>query len=127
MFRGGLRNRRWPGLCWRGWWWRRRRWGQWLQKFQGLGARPQLSIKQQHEGVMRDLGILRQLWRDVQLRHFRQWKPLLHLPPFSKEVLDLLLNHLLPGDDREEQYHLRTGLGEHLPGARRGGSLLAGQ
>src|SRR5262245_41869759 len=88
-----------------------RRWGRWrrqrLQKFQSLGSRAQLPVQQQHEDIIGNLRIFRQLWRNVQLRHLRQWNLLLYLAPFGEEILDLLLDTLLPGRDRQKQHHFR--------------------
>src|SRR5271156_702799 len=64
-----------PGR-WRRWWWR---WSEWLEEFQGLGARAQLSVEQQHEHVTRNFWILGQLRRNQEFGHFRQRDALLHI------------------------------------------------
>src|SRR5271155_2731063 len=79
----------------------RRRWRRWrrcerFEEFQGLRARTQFPVQQQHENIARNLRIFRQLRRDQQLRHFGQWNSLLDLPPLGEEVLDLLRDGLLP-------------------------------
>src|SRR5712692_86257 len=84
-----------------GWRWRGRRRGrrEWFQEFQGFGSRTQFAVQQQHEHVLRDLGILRQLRCDVQLRHLWQRNLLLHLAPLGEKVLYLLYDRLLSCGD----------------------------
>src|SRR5215469_10165271 len=94
-----------------------RRGSQWLQELLNLGPRTQLAVEQQHEDVVRNLGVLGQLRRDVQLSHLGQRNLLLYLAPLGEEVLDLLLDRLLARGDGEEQDHFRARLGEQLPGS----------
>jgi len=51
----------------------------------------------------------------------------LHLTPLAKEIPDLLHDRLLAGGNFEEENHLRTGIGEQFPGARRRGCFLAAE
>src|SRR5450755_813059 len=109
-------------------WWRRRGWRrQRLQELQGLGPRTELPVEQEHENVMRNLGILGYLRRDVQLGHFEQRDFLLHLPPLGKEVLYLLRYRLLTRGQRQEQDHLRARLGKQFPRAGGRGGFLTDQ
>src|SRR4029077_5966600 len=112
----------------------RRRWRRWrrwrrerFQELQSLSPRAQLAVEQQHEDIIRDLRILRQLRRNVQLCHFRQGNLLLHLPPLREEILNLLLHALLPCGHRQKQNHLRPCVRQHLPSARRSRCLFPHQ
>src|SRR5205823_4004550 len=107
-------------------WWRRWR-REWFEEFQRLGARAQLAVQQQHEDIVRNFWILRQLRRDEQLRHFRKRNLLLDLPPLGQIILDLLLDCLLLRRDRQEQHHFRARGRKQLPGTRWGGGLFAAQ
>ncbi len=55
----------------------------------------------------------------MQFRHLRQRNLLLHLPPFRKEILDLLRHCLLPRPNGQKQNHFRTRRRQQLPGSRR--------
>ena len=55
---------------------------------------------------------------DVQLRHFGQRNFLLYLPPFGKEILDLLRHRLLARGNSQKQDHFRARLRKQFPGTR---------
>src|SRR4029077_17243238 len=106
---------------------RRRRRREGFQELQCLSARTQFAVEQQHEHVLCNLRILRQLGRDQQFRHLRQRNFLLDLAPLCQEILDLLIHRLLPCCYRQEQDHFWTRAREQLPSPRRRGTLFTHQ
>ena len=105
--------------------WRRRFVG--LQELDDLGVVPQFAVQQQQKSLFGNLRIFRKLGRDAHLRHLGKWQLLLHLPPLSKVVLDLLRNRLLARGDIEKQNRLRLSRTQQPPGARGSRCLFADQ
>ncbi len=108
--------------------WRRRWRGRGRERFQelqSLSSRAQLPIQKHQEDIIGNLGIRRELRRNVQLSHLRKRNFLLDLSPLGEEVLNLLDDGLLARGDREEQNHFRPRRRQQLPGSRRRRCLLA--
>src|SRR5208283_3355580 len=99
----GLRRR------WRRWWFIR------LQEIHHLGMRSQPAVQQQQERLVHHLLVFRELRRDSELCHFREWQFFFYLAPLPEEVLQLLIDRLLLGGEAEKQNIFRRCFGKQLP------------